>query len=172
LICLKEQEIIVRTVTTENIDVAKQFLLRQCKELYGGEISASQYKDIENLENNYIKPVRNTILGAFTPDDKLVGTIAASTYNDRIASLKGRYQLDTTAEIGRCYIDAELRRQGIGSLLFDKIIDFCREQGYRILYLHTHRFLPGGFAFWQKQGFTITIDEGDSYETVHMENLL
>lgn len=172
MIDLNKHEIAVRKITTLELHVVQQFLLQQCKELYGGEISANQYKDIENLDKNYIEPGRNAVFGAFTPAGKLTGTIAVSTYNDRIASLKGRYQLGTTAEIGRCYIDAQLRRQGIGSLLFNQAIAFCQEQGYQTLYLHTHRFLPGGFLFWEKQGFLITLDEDDSHETVHMEKIL
>lgn len=168
---MKEQKVTVQKITAREVVEVQKFLLEQCRELYGGKISANQYNDIENLENNYIKPTRNTILGAFT-SGKLIGTIAVSTYNDRIKILKGRYRLDITAEIGRCYIDAQMRRQGIGSMLFNKAVDFCREQGYNILYLHTHRFLPGGFAFWQKHGFVITIDEQDCYKTVHMEKIL
>lgn len=171
-IYLKKHEITVRNITTLELHVVQEFLLQQCKDLYGGEISANQYKDIDNLEKQYIEPVRNVVLGAFTPAGKLAGTMAISTYNDRIKSLKGRYQLENTAEIGRCYIDAQLRRQGIGSVLFNEAIAFCQAQGYRTLYLHTHRFLPGGFSFWEKQGFLITLDEGDPYETVHMEKLL
>jgi GNAT superfamily N-acetyltransferase len=86
--------------------------------------------------------------------------------------LKGRYHLPTTAEVGRCYIDAGLRRQGIGSRLVTAMTEFCREHGYRTMYLHTHRFLPGGFNFWEKQGFVITIDQGGSLDIVHMEKLL
>ncbi|QJW48891.1 GNAT family N-acetyltransferase [bacterium BFN5] len=74
--------------------------------------------------------------------------------------------------MGRCYIDQSLRRQGLGSKLLQAAEGYCREQQFRCMYLHTHCFLPGGFQFWQKHGFQITLDEGGSDQIVHMEKFL
>lgn len=164
-----EQEIEIRIIDEDSLSAARDFLLQQCRELYGREFQSAKNQDIWNLQEVYLNTAGNIMLGAFLRGGNLVGTAAACAYNDRIAAVKGRYGLDTTAEIARCYIDKTLRRRGIGSLLVQKVQEFCFKQGYRTLYLHTHKFLPGGFSFWQSQGFAIVIEEYGPDETVHME---
>ena len=166
---LREPGVTVRIITKDNIKEAQRFLLQQCKDLYGRDFSSTKNRDIWELEQTYLTPARNCMWAAFTPENILVGTIAASPFNDRFLHLRGRYLMGATVEIGRCYVQKGLRRQGIGSLLFKSMHEFCKEQQYRTMYLHTHKFLPGGFTFWQKHGFMVTIDEDDTYETVHME---
>ena len=168
---MMECKIVIRTIEAADIDQTQRFLLSHCQELYG-TVSIRQRQDIENLAERYISPERNTFLGAFTLDGALIGTIAVTGYDDRIAALKGRYSLPTTAEIGRFYIEQQIRRQGIGSGLLEKILEFCCRHDYTSIYLHTHRYLPGGFNFWQKQGFRIVLDEGGSDQIVHMEKCL
>lgn len=73
------------------------------------------------------------------------------------------------AEISRCYVDAKYHRLGIGTFLFERACAYANICAYEKLYLHTHYFLPGGYYFWKKMGFEITLDEKDSWQTVHME---
>lgn len=166
---IKDTPIIIRTAKISEIETVKNFLLQQCKLLYNGEISPNQYQDLEQSQAKYFLPERHTLIGAFLTTGQLVGTIAVSVYNDRISCIKGRYAPHTAAEIGRCYISPELRRSGIGSQLFNAALDFALSANYKFLYLHTHKFLPGGFNFWLKNGFKITVDEEDIHQTVHME---
>lgn len=168
----KNPNIIVRTIEKNDLEKAQQFLLSNLKELYDIDYDYPNNKDIHEMEEVYLKTANNTILGAFAEDGRVVGTIAVRPYDDRIAVVKGRYDLETTADLGRCYIDKNLRRKGIGSLLVQEIFRFCKQAGYKSIYLHTHKFLPGGFQFWQAQGFAITVDEGDTDQTVHMEKML
>lgn len=166
------QELVIRTIKAEDVDAVQNFLLRQLKELFAHEGQSAITDDVWGLKKTYLEPPNCNMWGVFTPAGEVIGTAAVCAYNDRIALLKGYYAAGTTAEVGRCYIDKRLRRQGIGSELVKKITDFCIEQGYLVIYLHTHRFLPGGFNFWEKQGFKITVDEGGIAEIVHMEKLL
>ncbi|TCL35458.1 ribosomal protein S18 acetylase RimI-like enzyme [Anaerospora hongkongensis] len=166
---METRNVVIRRVEHNDIASVQNFLLGQLQDLFCKEGQSAVTADVLGLAKLYIEPVRNQMWAAFSPDGTVVGTIAICEYNDRITVLKGRYPAGTTAEVGRCYIDKTLRRQGIGSRLLTIAETFCREQGYRMIYLHTHHFLPGGFHFWQSQGFAITLDEGGSYELVHME---
>ncbi len=159
----------IRAIMPQDIENVQKFLLEQCRALYGGQISANQYRDLEQLHANYVAPPRHTLLGAFGDEGRLAGTIAISAYNNRIACIKDRYAHGEAAEVGRCYIDESLRRCGLGSRLFEAARSFAAEAGFVSLYLHTHYFLPGGFSFWRKKGFEILVDEKDAHQTVHME---
>ncbi len=159
----------IRKIEANDIVSVQSFLFGQLAELFAREGQGAVTGDVLGLSRSYIEPMRNQMWAAFSPEGAVIGTIAICEYNDRIEVLKGRYPRQTTAEIGRCYIDKSLRRQGIGARLLETAETFCREQGYKTIYLHTHHFLPGGFNFWKKQGFRIVLDEGGSYELVHME---
>lgn len=163
------RKIVIRKIDNNDIASVQNFLLGQLQALFSQEGQSAVTDDVWGLAKLYIEPVRNQMWAAFSPDGTVIGTIAICEYNDRIAALKGRYPQKTTAEIGRCYIDKTFRRQGIGSKLLKEAEAFCREQEYQMIYLHTHHFLPGGFHFWQSQGFVIVLDEGGSYQLVHME---
>ncbi|CAG7649161.1 GNAT family N-acetyltransferase [Paenibacillus allorhizosphaerae] len=93
-------------------------------------------------------------------------------YDDRIAEIKGTYAARTTAELVKCYVKPELRRLGLGTALVHRLLPIARDKGYEIMYLHTHRFLPGAVGFWEKQGFTFRLEPFDRYETVHMDKYL
>lgn len=162
----------IRMVTTEEIPMAQEFLFGMVKKLFNSDKNPLYHNDIINMKEIYINADRNTIVGAFDQEGGLVGTIAVKQFVNRFEALQGMYKEEITAELGRCYINEDLRRMGIGSLLLDKILQFCKEGGYEKIYLHTHRHLPGGFDFWQKKGFIITVEEDNEEETVHMEKTI
>ena len=164
----------VRSIQKEDIQAVQAFLMYQLKALFFQENQGAIIEDVWGLEKRYLQSERNNLWAVFDQDEKVVGTGAICTYNDRIECIKGRYYLPETAEVGRCYVDETIRRQGIGSMIMAAMVQFCQEKGYKKMYLHTHHFLPGGFNFWQKQGFEILIDDGydGGYETIHMEKIL
>lgn len=167
------QNIKIRLIEKNDIKQVQAFLFNQLRTLFNQESGQGAITDdVWNLNHNYVEPARNAMWAAFDSDDNVIGTIAICRYNDRIEVVKGRYQLEKTAEIGRCYIDEKLRRQGIGGQLLSVAEAFCREQGYDVIYLHTHHFLPGGYHFWKKNGFSITVEEGGVLEIIHMEKRL
>ena len=164
----------VRPIQKEDIQVVQAFLMHQLKTLFFQDKQGAITDDVLGLEKMYLWPERNNLWAAFDQNGKVVGTGAICIYNDRIDCIKGRYHLPETAEIGRCYVDEMIRRQGIGSEIMAEMVKFCQEKEYKKMYLHTHHFLPGGFDFWKKQGFSILIDDGQDggYETIHMEKIL
>ncbi len=162
----------IRTISEEEIDMTQEFLFKMVKNLFGHDVNPVYHHDIINVKEVYIKSKTNTLIGAFDQNNTLIGTIGVKQFVDRFEAIKGIYQEDVTAEIGRCYINKDLRRAGVGSALFDHLLEFCRESGYKTIYLHTHRHLPGGFDFWIKKGFTVKLEEDDQEKTVHMEKVL
>lgn len=162
----------IRTITEGDIFLVQAFLHSQLQEFFCRDGKAVNLADVRELAKTYIEPRRSNLWGIFTREGNLAGTGAVCEYNNRIQLLKGRYHLPTTAEFGRCYVDKSLRRQGMGSRLVQLMAEFAKEAGYDRVYLHTHRFLPGGFSFWSKQGFTILLEEGGQDEIVHMEKNL
>ena len=168
------EHIKVREMQEGDIPAVQAFLFTQLQALFNQERGQGAITDdVWGLKETYIIPLRHQLWLAYNEvNQTVVGTIAISQYNDRIKLLKGRYQLEQTAEIGRCYIAPELRCKGIGSRLLAVAEEFCRQHDYHIIYLHTHHFLPGGFHFWRKNNFTIIIDEGGDNQIVHMEKSL
>lgn len=163
------EKIEIKPLQEENISKVQEFLMYQLETLFNQKGQQVVTGDIWGLKNNYIDAPRHQMWVVFATHEQVVGTIAISQYNDRLEILKGRYSLEKTAEIGRCYIDESLRRQGIGSKLLEEVESFCHENSYDILYLHTHHFLPGGYNFWRKNGFFPFADVGGKDEIVHME---
>ncbi|NLY47195.1 MAG: GNAT family N-acetyltransferase [Tissierella sp.] len=159
----------IRRIGAEEVSIAQDFLFKMVKKLYNSDKNPLYHNDIINMKEVYIENKKNILIGAFDEDGQLIGTIAVKQFVDRFKVLNGIYKEELTAELGRCYIDESLRRRGVGSSLFDKILEFCKESGYEKIYLHTHRHLPGGFDFWSKMGFVITVEEDDEEKTVHME---
>ncbi|WFA09310.1 GNAT family N-acetyltransferase [Tissierella sp. Yu-01] len=162
-------QISIRIINAEEVPVAQEFLFRMVKDLYNFDRHPVYHKDIINMEEIYINKKRNSIMGAFTQDGSLIGTIAVKQFDNRFMVLKGMYRGELTAEVGRCYLNEDYRKKGLGSLLLDNLIKFCRENGYEKLYLHTHKHLPGGFDFWRKKGFIVTVEEDNIEKNVHME---
>lgn len=158
----------VKRITENEIDEVTVYLKRIMKELFDCEINRDYHNDIIHMSDFYVKNDDHILIGAYNEKNEVVGTIAAKTFIDRFEELDGRYKDLRTVEVGRCYIETKLRRQGIGSILLDELKVFCQERSYEKIYLHTHRHLPGGFDFWDKKGFEI-ICEDSSNDIVHME---
>lgn len=165
-------EYVIRRLSKQDVKAAQQFLLHNLKKLYNIDGDYPKSRDIWQMEEIYLNSPDHTIMGAFDFKGNLAGTIAVRPYDDRMAEVKGRYTQLKTAELVRCYIAEGLRRKGIGTLLTKELFKACAVFKYEMIYLHTHKFLPGGFAFWQKQGFAITVDTNDKDETVHMEKVM
>lgn len=167
----------VKTITFENVTTAhlaqaESFLFEQCQLHYGDKITRARYEALRLRLQSEMNRKDHVLFIALSPEQEVVGCITLSAYDDRIDSIKGRYEGERVAEVSRCYVRSDYRRLGIGRQLFDKATAFAKERDYETLYLHTHYFLPGGFSFWQSMGFEITLDEGGSWQTVHMERLV
>ena len=161
---------IFREITEADISSVQSFIIHHLNLYFNANRPAPEpHADVLNLRSHYLHQPRNLLLGAWNNRQQLIATLAVCQYDDRIPALRGRYQLSSTAEICRCYFSQEYRRQGIGSQLVLLAEQFCDRQQYKIRYLHTHHFLPGGYQFWLRNHFTVFFDEGGEQQIVHME---
>lgn len=170
---LSTASITIERVTPKSKESVEQFLWEQCFLHYGDKIKPERYVELKARLHKECENPSNALFIALTEDKKIVGCIALSKYDHRIQTLHTYYKQDESiAEVSRCYVDENYRRQGIGAQLFEKVNLFAKEIGYEMLYLHTHHFLPGGFHFWKKMGFEIALDENDAWQTVHMDRFV
>jgi N-acetylglutamate synthase-like GNAT family acetyltransferase len=63
---------------------------------------------------------------------------------------------DDTAQFRFFLIEPGLRGLGAGHMLFDKTIDFCREKGYKHVFLWTFSTLMSARHLYKTKGFSIT----------------
>jgi GNAT superfamily N-acetyltransferase len=102
---------------------------------------------------------------------ELVAAIGFVPYNHRFPQFK--YHDVRTVEVVRLYVEPRYRRCGLGTALFKKLYEKAKEAGVGRFYMHTHPFLPGAIAFWQKRGFEIIEREEDPvWQTTHMRMML
>ncbi|MCL6559590.1 MAG: GNAT family N-acetyltransferase [Firmicutes bacterium] len=163
---------IVKKTGDEQIGSAIDFSLKMIQEVYGRGLNPVWDYDLLHFEEMYLRRPGNAFFTAYNEKEKIVGSLAVRRYNGRIKALEGLCGLTSTAELAKCFVDRECRRAGIGSLLVREAEQFCRSAGYKIIYLHTHQFLPGAPEFWLSQGFRVILEEEDPQQTVHMEKVI
>ncbi|MBN2897804.1 MAG: GNAT family N-acetyltransferase [Clostridia bacterium] len=159
---------IVREIQKEEVQAAQTFLFQVMKVLFNMDRHLIFHKDVINLLDYYVNHPEMTMIGAFDEEESIKGTIGIKTFIDRFPEIEGRYSDVKVAELARCYIEPGMRRQGIGGMLFESLMTACRLKAFDVIYLHTHRHLPGGIHFWQKKNFKI-IHEDQERDIVHME---
>lgn len=124
--------------------------------------------DLVNFSEHYLHQAGAGFFLALSEQGEIQGCIGVQPYDNRIET--AMYEADRpAAEIVKCYVAASSRRSGLGSLLTAEAKRFIAQQGYSVAYLHTHRFLKGAVDFWQRQGFAITAEDQDEWQTVHMD---
>lgn len=79
-------------------------------------------------------------------------------HHDRAAmgSAAIRHADDNNAQFRFFLIEPELRGMGAGHLLFDSAMDFCREKGYKHVFLWTFSTLFAARHLYETKGFRIT----------------
>lgn len=161
-----------REITEADIPAVQSFIIRHLNLYFNANRPAPEpHEDVLDLHSQYLQQPRNLLLGVWNERQQLIATLAVCQYDDRLKLLRGRYPLFSTAEICRCYVEQEYRRQGIGSQLVLLAEQFCDRQQYKTRYLHTHHFLPGGYQFWLRHHFAVYLEEGGEQQIVHMEKI-
>ncbi len=61
-----------------------------------------------------------------------------------------------SAQLRWFLLDAAIRGKGLGRLLMDEALEFCREQGYRHLFLWTEASLTVAARLYARAGFRLT----------------
>lgn len=129
--------------------------------------AAATPDDLQHFANTYLNARHGRFLIA-RQGDRLLGAIGYLPYDGRFSQLD--YQGLDVVEVVRLFIDLAVRRLGLAARLFTALKTDAIAQGIEVLYLHTHPFLPGAIAFWQRQGFAIIDVEDDPlWQTTHMQ---
>ncbi|RAP53788.1 MAG: hypothetical protein BZ137_05765 [Methanosphaera sp. rholeuAM130] len=125
------------------------------------------------MNNYYISPSKNSLFIAIDKDtNQLIATAAVRGY-DRKDNIKNRnYNLNSTASIYRLFVKKEYRHNKIATRLLRRIEEFCRENEYNEIYLHTQKDSYGALSFWLSQEYEIVDDTHDAMGTIHMEKVL
>lgn len=161
-------KITVRVLNETDLTKAQNFLFEMVEVLFQKERNPVMHRDIFEMSSFYFNTPKHVLIGAFDEEGNLVGTIGLKTFVDRFESFKGRYSVNT-AEVGRCYIKQDMRRRGVGTMLLSEALIQAKALGYKMLYLHTHYHLPGGYSFWLKSSFKVFCIETINIDTIHME---
>ena len=149
----------IRPPAAAELPEVRAFLQGEVRTLFPVLPGLDQRPDLLNLEETYLRGHRAALLAAFGKGGEVIGSVALRPYDDRLAAVRGVYDLERTAEVGRCYVAAARRGQGVGQALMRALTAEAQRAGYTALCLHTHRHLPGGFAFWSRQGFAIRAED-------------
>jgi GNAT superfamily N-acetyltransferase len=148
----------------------RKFLFKMIKAEYGYGFIPEYHQDIVDLENYYLNPHRNNFFLAVDPQTKkIIGSLGIRAYDKDFPLFENVYNSKKTASIWRVFVDKNWRRMKVASTLVQTAEDFCRENDYQQIYLHTHRTVPGALKFWTSNGYQITNDTKNHLKTVHME---
>ncbi|GLO14978.1 N-acetyltransferase [Pseudomonas putida] len=101
-------------------------------------------------------------------DGRLVAVIGYVPYDHRFAQLD--YRAERVVEVVRLFVLPAYRREGLAGALFSALREQAAQAGIDCLYLHTHPFLPGAIAFWERQGFAVVdVEQDPVWQTTHMQ---
>jgi GNAT superfamily N-acetyltransferase len=138
------------------------------KSLFGAKAS-KPHPDHILFKETYSYP-NGRLLVASTPTKKIAGIIAYRNYDNRFK--QPELAFDNAAkvvEVVRLFVQPELRGRGIATSLINALVERARNDGVRIMYLHTHPFLPGAQYLWQKEGWRVVVrEEEEPWFTIHM----
>ena len=98
-------------------------------------------EDLDDIDGNYVE--KGGVFYVAEDGDNIVGTIAVK--------VDGSFP-----RLKRLYVAQDWRRQGIGQMLLDKIIDFCEGKGYDKIMLSTTPEMKDAIRFYKKNGFVET----------------
>ncbi len=132
-------------------DIAALILNIQNNE-FNVPLTLADQPDLLDIENFYFK--KNSHFWVAVEDEKLIGTIALIDFDNGQAALRKMF----------VHKDYRGREKGVGQLLMDKLIDWCRLKNITEIYLGTVEQLHAAKRFYVKNGF-VKIDKADLPET-------
>jgi GNAT superfamily N-acetyltransferase len=140
------------------------------KSLFGAKASRP-HPDRATFRATYSYP-NGRLLVASTPTHPTAGIIAYRKYDHRFEQPELVFSNDAAnnvVEVVRLFVEPELRGRGIATMLIGALVEMAKEDGVRVMYLHTHPFLPGAQYLWQKEGWRVVVEEKEApWWTIHM----
>ena len=140
--------ILLEEYTTDKQGEVKDFILHVWKEF--GFIYMSEFdQDLDDPEKFYIQP--GGMLYILREGDMIIGTIGIINKGDSCAELK------------RFYIHIDHRGKGYGTRLYNKALEFCRQQRKTKIEFETGKAFTQGHAFYISKGYKIVNEDKESY---------
>ncbi|MCD1257685.1 GNAT family N-acetyltransferase [Paenibacillus athensensis] len=163
-----DQETAYRIVPADSdrIDEIKSFVLTVMSDLYPQGTYYEDPHDLAFFDEVYIQPSNALFLITTDASGQIIGTAAVRPYDRRFPEVEAAFGREPVCEIVKFYIHSDHRKKGIGSRLYAIAEHFAREAGYKMSYLHTSTFLPGGYPFWKSRGYVEYYWESET--VVHM----
>lgn len=124
----------------------------------------------QDFKQQFIDSEKGTFLIAQDQQQNLIGTIGMKAYDHRFK--KVNYHAGAAVEVVKLFVKPAWRRIGLGIKLFGQLESIAQSKEIEHLYLHTHRFLPGAIAFWERNGFETIWEQEGSLQTIHLDKRL
>lgn len=83
------------------------------------------------------------------------GMFWVAEFNREVVGTVGVFREDEkTARLRRFFVKMDFRNKGIGQMLMDKALSFCKEKGFRRIVLTTYAQMKEAIRFYKKNSFT------------------
>ena len=159
----------IRAVKAADIPEVLSFALQARAELFPTLSATGMPHDLAQFEAVYLQGGGQFLIAR--ADGQIVAAVGYRPYDGRFPQLD--YRGCKTVEVVRLYVRPAFRRLGLAGQLYRSLEALAREAGVKVVYLHTHPFLPGAIDFWRRQGFEVVDVEADPlWQTTHMHRLL
>jgi N-acetylglutamate synthase-like GNAT family acetyltransferase len=126
-------------------DIAKLILNIQNNE-FNVPITLADQPDLLDIENFYFK--KNSNFWVAVEDEKLIGSIALIDFDNGKAALRKMF----------VHKDYRGKEKGVGQLLLDTLLDWCKQKNFNEIYLGTVEQLHAAKKFYVKNRF-VKIDK-------------
>ncbi|KYG28120.1 GNAT family N-acetyltransferase [Alkalihalobacillus trypoxylicola] len=128
----------------------KDYIVKSHYELYNQEFGYDlSFRDfVESKVNGFIKRSdSNEMIFILEIDKKNSGSVSINKLNE------------TTAQLGLFLVEPNARGTGFGRKLIETSINFCKEKGYKNIYLWTNSELQSARRIYEKFGFVLKESE-------------
>lgn len=108
--------------------------------IYVEEFGFEEHREeIEKHNNEIYKKSDGKLWIALNEKNEIVGTIALLKHNDDNVELK------------KFYVRKDYRGQGVSKALYEKVMDMCKESGFKRIFLGTYERLETAIQFYIKR---------------------
>ena len=159
----------IQAAKAADIPEVLSFALQARDELFPTLSATGMPHDLAQFEAVYLQGGGQFLIAR--ADGQIVAAVGYRPYDGRFPQLD--YRGCKTVEVVRLYVRPAFRRLGLAGQLYRSLEALAREADVKVVYLHTHPFLPGAIDFWRRQGFEVVDVEADPlWQTTHMHRLL
>ncbi len=108
--------------------------------IYVEEFGFEEHREeIEKHNNEIYKKSDGKLWIALNEKNEIVGTIALLKHSDDNVELK------------KFYVRKDYRGQGVSKALYEKVMDMCKESGFKRIFLGTYERLENAIQFYIKR---------------------